>query len=251
VSTGHRPRPRHAAPRRGHAAPRRGRARSTNGAGRRLAVLASAVPVGLLACCGLVWQSSYAAFVGTTSNPGDSWQTGVVALRNDRPTPLFTIDPARPIVPGSTGAACITVDYTGDVTTAETGVRLYGTVTSDYTPLLDALQITVQVSRTSLSPAPAADCTGFDPSPAQAITYLTSAFSAFPVNYGTGLGDLNTDGFGDWRPSPAVAERSRTYKISYRFPTNPPSGSYATDYQGKKVQMSFTWEVQSDDTPGT
>jgi hypothetical protein len=244
VSTGHRPRSRHAAPRRGYA-------RRTDRSGRRLAVLASAVPVGLLACCGLVWQSSSAAFVGTTSNTGDSWQTGVVTLDNDHHAALFTIDPAKPLVPGSTGSACITVNYTGDVTTAETGVHLYGAVTSDYTPLLDALQITVQMSRTSLSPAPAADCTGFDPSPAQAITYPTSAFSAFPVGYGTGLGDLNTDGWGDWRPSTAVGERSRTYKISYRFPTNPTSGSYATDYQGKKVSMSFTWEVQSDDTPGT
>jgi hypothetical protein len=146
-------------------------------------------------------------------------------------------------VPGSSGYKCITVTYNGNVDTADTGVRLYGALTTDSAELASALQVTVQMSTTALAPTPDADCApAFQASP---VSYASRAASAFPASYGTGIGDANGDTAGDWRPS-ATTDRSRTYKISYSLP----AGSYPSSVQGKKVGMTFTWEVRSDDTPG-
>ncbi len=134
-------------------------------------------------------------------------------------------------------------DLHGNVPTADTGVRLYGKVTGDNL-LAAALQVTVQVSTPGLTPTPGADCTGFAAAPGSA----TSSFTAFPADYAAGLRDLNNDNAPDWRPSPKTpGDLSRTYKISYSLP----AVAYGVEYQGKAVQMAFTWEVQSDDTPGT
>ena len=228
-------------PRHGHARASRPHARRRTRAGGRIAVLAAAVPVGLVVGSALVWQASSAAFMATTDNPGSAWQTGVVQLSSDRTTALFTTLDEGLLVPGSSGSRCITVNYSGSVSTAEAGVRLYGTLTTDSPELAGALQLTVQMSTTAVTTG--ADCAGFGSS---STTYPAGAASAFPTGYGAGLGDLNADGTGDWRPS-ATADRSRTYRISYRLPAAP----YSSSVQGKKVGMTFTWEVQSDDTPGT
>jgi hypothetical protein len=238
VITGRRPRHRHAAPRRTHA-------RFATRTWGRLAVLVAAVPVGLLVCGALVWNSSSAAFIAVTDNPANVWQAGAVSLTNDRASAaLFTTATEGLIVPGSSGFKCITVTYTGNVSTAEAGVRLYGTLTADTdAALAAALQVTVQMSTTALGTT-AADCS---PSfPATTLSYTGKTFGTFPTSFTGGLGDLNTDGLGDWRPN-ATTDRSRTYKISYSLPTGPSTTTMA----GKKVGMSFTWEVQSDDTPGT
>ena len=236
MSTGDRPRHRHAAPRYRHA-------RTRTRAWRRLAVLVSAVPIGLFACGVLVWHSSSAAFSATPDRPADSWETGVVRLTNDRgATAMFTTTSEGLLVPGSTGYKCITVTYGGSVDTAVAGVRLYGALTTDSAELAAALQVTVQMSTTALSPTPDADCLpGFQASP---VTYAARAFSSFPTDYATGIGDANGDTLGDWRPSPTT-DTSRTYKISYSLP----AGTYPSTVQGKKVRMTFTWEVQS--APGS
>ncbi len=227
-----------------HAAAPRRRVGTGAGARRRITVLAAAVPIGLVASSTLVWHSSHAAFVDTTDNPGNAWRTGVVALDGDRgATALFSTASEGLLVPGSSGHRCITVTYSGNVDTAETGVRLHGALTGS-TALADALQVRVEVSATALSPAPDADCLpGLGGSP---VSHAPRAFSAFPTGYGTGLGDGNGDGVADWRPT-ATGNRSRTYRISYSLP----AGSYPDTLQGQQVGMTFTWEVRSDDTPGT
>jgi hypothetical protein len=227
-----------------HAAPPAGYGRTGTRARGRFGVLAAAVPIGLVASGTLVWSSSHAAFVDTTDNPGNSWGTGVVQLGNDRTsTALFTTASEGPLVPGSSGYKCITVTYTGNVDTADTGVRLYGALTTGSAELADALRITVETSATSLATPPDADCRPtFDASP---ITHATRALSAFPTDYGTGIGDANGDGLGDWRPT-ATTDRARTYRISYSLPAGP----HPSSLQGKEVGMTFTWEVRSDDTPG-
>jgi hypothetical protein len=245
VNIGHRPRHRHAAPRRRHA-------RTTTGAGRRRAVLASAAPIGLLTCCALVWQSSAAAFTATTDNPANAWTTGVVTMTSDRTSAaLFTTkNPSGPtldsdeelLVPGSSGSRCITVKYTGSVPTADTGVRMYGKVTGGYDPLAAALEVTVEISGPGATSS--SNCAGFVAAPGS----FTSRFKTFPANYTSGLRDLNAaDSVPDWRPS-ATTDLSRVYRISYSLPA---ATANPDDLQGKSVTMTFTWEAQSDDTPGT
>jgi hypothetical protein len=237
VTTGRWPAPR-------HTPPRRAAAGSGIRARRRFPVLVAAASVGLLVACTLVWQATSAAFVGTTATPANSWETGVVQLTNDRgATALFSTATEGLLVPGSSGSRCITVTYTGTVDTAASGVRLYGAMTTDSPELADALQVTVQMSTTAVSPAPNADClpAAF---PASPVSYAGRAFSAFPTTYATGIGDADGDAVGDWRPS-ATSDRTRTYKISYSLPAGP----YPASMQGKKVGMTFTWEVRSS-TPG-
>lgn len=233
MTIGRRPRQRDAAP------PRR-YSRTATRPRRRRTVLAAAVPVGLVASSTLVWQSSHAAFVGTTGNPESTWRAGVVQLSSDHTaTALFTTASEGLLVPGSSGHQCITVTYTGNVDTAVTGVRLYGALTTDSTELSDALEVTVRMSTTALTPAPDADC--LPGSVASPVTYAARAFSAFPTSYGTGIGDADGDTVGDWRPS-ATTDRSRTYEISYRLP----AGSHPSSLQGKRVGLTLTWEARSD-----
>jgi hypothetical protein len=179
-------------------------------------VLAAAVPVGLVASVTLVWSSSYAAFVDTTATPQNTWGTGVVELGTDRgATALFNTASEGLLVPGSSGHRCITVTYTGNVDTADTGVRLYGSLTTGSPELAAALRITVQMSRTALTTPPDADCLPtFEASP---FTYPSSTLGAFPSGYGTGLGDEN----GTPRATGARPRR-RTGRAPTRSPTASP-----------------------------
>jgi hypothetical protein len=197
------------------------------------------VPLGLVASSTLVWHSSYSAFVGTTATPENAWQTGVVTLGNDRgATALFTTATEKPLVPGNSGYRCITVTYDGNVDTNGAGVRLYGALKAGSSSELAAvLQVSVEMSTTAVATPPGADCSGF---PAAPHSYTAKTLSAFPADYGTGIGDANGDGQGDWRPL-AATDRSRTYKISYSLPV----GSYPDTLQGKQVAMTFTWEVRA------
>jgi hypothetical protein len=200
------------------------------------------VPLGLLTCCALVWQSSAAAFTATTSNPENSWTTGKVELASTPGTAVFTA--GKLLVPGSSGSKCITVTYKGSVDTAIEGVRLWGVVknTSD-ADLAAKLEVTVQMSRSAVPGTPDVDCASF---PTSSFDYAPTTLSTFPKNYTSGIGHANGTTVGDWRPFPTT-DVSRTYKISYRLPADVAN---ADALQGKTVEMAFTWEVQSY-TPGS
>src|SRR4051812_29752095 len=63
-----------------------------------------ATPIAVVAAAAMVWQSSYAAFSGTTRNSGNSWSTGSVALTDDDSgSARFQ---ATGMVPGSTDTKC-------------------------------------------------------------------------------------------------------------------------------------------------
>ena len=80
----------------------------------RKTLVAAAVPAAFLLSGALVWEASYAAFTDTTSNDNNSWTAGSVTITdNDGGSALFT---ASGLVPGTTGARCITVTYSGTVT---------------------------------------------------------------------------------------------------------------------------------------
>src|SRR3712207_2933554 len=116
-------------------------------------------------------------------------------------------------------------------TTPFRSVRLHVALTAGSSAELAAvLQVSVEMSTTALATPPGADCSGF---PAAPHSYAATTLSAFPADYGTGIG-------GEWRPL-ATADRSRTYKISYSLPAGP----YSETLQGKGVEMTFTWEVRA------
>jgi len=68
---------------------------------------AAATPVAILAASALVWQSSYAAFTGTTRNSGNDWATGSVALTDDD-AGSARLQVAN-MTPGQTDTKCITI----------------------------------------------------------------------------------------------------------------------------------------------
>jgi hypothetical protein len=69
--------------------------------------------------------ATWSAFSATTSNAGNEFQTGSVALTdNDSGTAMFNMTGAGP---GDTVSKCITVSYTGTLTS---NVRLYGAATA-------------------------------------------------------------------------------------------------------------------------
>lgn len=184
-----------------------------------------AVTAGIALSGALVWQSSYAAFTATTSNPGNSWTAGSIALAdNDSGAALFT---ASGLVPGSTGSRCITVDYTGTVGAA---VKLYATpVPAAPTDLAPYLELTVEEG-TGGTP----DCTGFTPTstlygtvpgfdPAKTLATFTTSHSA------------HSNGVSTWTPTTA---ESRTFRIGYKLKDDNAA-------QGKRAEINFVWEART------
>ena len=208
------------------------RARPRTARARGSVLLLAAVPVGLLASGLVVWQSTYAAFVSQTDNPGNSWRTGTVTLTDDDAgAAAFTVAEGT-LVPGNTGTHCLRVQYTGSLTTAATGVHLYGAASGD-TTLAGALNLKVEQG----SGGSFADCTGFSPS-STVYDGTLSGFATGHTTYATGYAT-------GWVPVPTTAPApadSRTYRLTYTLPAGV---SYGAAYQGKTTGMTFTWEVQS------
>lgn len=79
--------------------------------------------VGVIAS--VVGLATWSAYSSTTSNTNNQFQTGSVTLTdNDSGTAMFNMTNARP---GDTVSKCITVSYTGSLTS---NVRLYGAATA-------------------------------------------------------------------------------------------------------------------------
>lgn len=191
----------------------------------RRAVLAAAVPLGFLLSGGLVWQASYAAFGATTTNPGNSWQAGSVALSDDKAgTALFS---ASGLVPGATQTRCIVVSYQGTVASS---VHLYGAyadtsfdgdtaVDSALAPYLD---VTVDAA-----PGQFAGCVGFTGS----TQLYQGTAQGFVASYASFAGGLDT-----WTPSSNPTYR--TYRFTYALQDDNAA-------QGRTLGLTLTWEAQS------
>lgn len=184
-------------------------------ASHRKTLIAAAVPVGFLLSGALVWQASYAAFTATTENTGNSWQAGTVVLSdNDSGSAMFT---ATGLVPGSTGARCIQVSYTGNVAA---GVRLFGAYGAS-TDLADNLTLTVEQGT-----ATANDCTNW--------TAAGTLYSGQADGFVTAHYDF-AHGVDTWAPS---ASATRWYRISYLVQDE-------DEAQGDALTLNFTWEAQN------
>lgn len=78
----------------------------------RIAV-AAATPVAILAAATMIWQSSNAAFSGSTRNSGNNWSAGAVALTDDDAgAARFQ---AENLVPGQTESKCLKVTANASV----------------------------------------------------------------------------------------------------------------------------------------
>jgi hypothetical protein len=185
-----------------------------------------------------VYQASNAAFTGYTTNPGNTWTTGVVSLTDDDTgadadtgTALFT---ATGLLPGATATKCIRVNYTG--TAATTGVRLYRSAHTDANSLLQYITMTITEGTGTAEFDGTPDCTNFTADPAGTSVLFNSTLNNFTSKTAWGTGAVYNTG-APWAPSSAD---TKVYKFAYTLSASTPDAM-----QGKTATMAFRWEAQT------
>jgi len=191
----------------------------------RRPVLVALAVAGVIAAVAVGLTS--AAFVGTTSNAGDSFATGTVSITdNDAGGSMLALSSAKP---GNSDTSCIRATYTGSL---DSTVRLYATVAGTLAPFL---QLTV-TRGTDSSPSFDA-CTNFA---ADATNYIGSGagviysglLSAYPTTYGGGIVDPTAGSPETWTTSEV-----HSYQFVISLNNNPAA-------QGLSSTATFTWEAR-------
>jgi hypothetical protein len=183
-------------------------------------------PIAIVAAAALVWQSSYAAFSGTTRNSGNSWSTGSVALTDDDAgAARFQ---ATNLVPNGTDTKCIAVTANATVPGV---VKAYAVnpVTSA-AGLEDYVKVSVQYGTGGGFGSCDNFVLGGVSIPEMSLTTLATY-----SNYANGAGN--------W---PVVAgTQTRSYRITWRFDTAGLTQSQLDGLQGAQTGIDFQWELQS------
>lgn len=178
------------------------------------------VALSLLVVSALVVRLSAAAFVATTDNANNSWQTGEVTLTDDDSgSAMFS---ATGLVPGQTVENCIVVTYGGSV---DAGVRLYGADLTQTNALADDLDLTVDAG----SGGGFGDCTGFTSSANLVTSTALSTFAATYTNF--------TNGLDTWAPT-GGSNATRTYRFRVTLNASSTAEAATAGYR-------FVWEAQN------
>lgn len=195
---------------------------------RRIAT-AAATPVAIVAAAALVWQSSYAAFTGTTRNSGNDWATGSVALTDDDAgSARFQV---TNMLPGQTDTKCITV--TANATSAGTVKAYVVNSVASSSGLEDYIDITVNTG----DGGSFASCTGF-------VAHTTGNPLVDQVPLSTlALANSYANGVGGWAVS--AGTQSRTYQVTWTFDTTGLTQSQIDQFQGTHTGIDLQWELQS------
>jgi hypothetical protein len=200
---------------------------------RRHLIRVVAPAFGLLAAGLLVWQGSYAAFSATTTDTGNAWASGSLALTNNGGGATYSAATTATfggtnLKPGATGTTCLTVKSIG---TAAGTLAMYESSLADSTPSLGTqiqLTVTEGVPATDVQ----ANCTGF-PTTGLTTVATNKALSAWPTTYATATGTTPV----------AAGTVLEAYKVVWTFVTtgtNPGD----TALMGKTATAGFTWEIQ-------
>lgn len=186
-----------------------------------------ATPVAILAASLLVWQSSYAAFSGTTRNSGNNWATGSVALTDDdNGAARFQ---AADMVPNQTETKCITVTAKATVPGVVKGY------TANAVPSPSGLQNYVKVGMKYGTGGGFGSCDGF-----------VEGGTLFPPTSLASLSSFNSyaNGPGSWAVT--AGTQSRTYQLSWIFDTTGLTQTQLDALQGAQTGIDMQWELQSD-----
>jgi hypothetical protein len=184
--------------------------------------------------------ATWSAYSSTTSNASNQFQTGSVTLTdNDSGTAMFNMTGARP---GDTVSKCITVSYSGTLTS---NVVLYGAATGGNG--LDAY-LDLKVTRGSFSGATPANmaCTDGAGSNfvADSVTYSSgngagaggvlfdSRMSNYPTTWGAGIPEAPGG-----TPEPWTNPESHVYRLDVTV-SNDANGA------NKSHTQTFTWEAR-------
>jgi len=200
--------------------------RSADAGSSRRKVLLSLLVVAIVAVA--TGTGTYAAFSGTTANPGNAFAAGTVTIAdNDAGGSLLSLSNARP---GDSSTGCIKITYSGPL---NANVHLYGSSTGSLPSYL-----TLTVTRGTDSSPSFASCGSFS---ADSTNYIGSGpgviysgtLSAFPSTYGGGIVDPTSGSPATWSTSDAH---------SYKFVVSLQNNASA---QGLSSTASFTWEARN------
>ncbi|WP_134765986.1 hypothetical protein [Nocardioides sp. 1609] len=183
-------------------------------------------PVALLVVGLMVWQSSYAAFTGTTRNSGNSWATGSVALTDDDAgSARFQVADMQP---GDTNNACIKVTANASVPGTVRGYAVNPVPSGK--GLEDRVFVTVQAGTGGTF----ASCTGFV-AEGTIIPRMTLSTLAGYDDY--------SDGVGGW--DVVKGTQAKTYKVTWDFDATGMTQTQVDALQGAQTGIDFQWELQS------
>ena len=173
---------------------------------------------------------SYSAYTATTSNGGDSFAAGSVALSDNHVngTALISLTNAKP---GDTDTGCIKVSFSGSLSAT---VHLYGAASGALAPYL-----TLTVTRGTDSNPSYRSCANFTPDATNYIgqgsgVVYSGNLSDFPSSYAAGIVD------------PAVGGGTQTWVNgdghSYKFTITAQDNNAS---QGLNGAATFTWEAHN------
>jgi hypothetical protein len=218
--------------------------------GRSAKMIAAAVVVGLMGSGALVWQASSAAFTAQTTNPGNAWESGQVALTDDDSNGVMFALGSANLTPGDSGSRCIEVTYGGDVAS---NLKLYSTLTSSTsTALAPYLLLDVEMGDAddTCAGAFADPSTNFAGTPTPERVFgdgngtddgndALNDFLSGRTGWANGV-DLSTNPprTAPWAPS---ASSTRAFKFTWTFLST--AGNAAKDL--KVDGVDFMWEAQN------
>lgn len=175
------------------------------------------LPVAAVLAGSLALAGSYAAFNGATSNPGNTWNAGTVALTNNKATAMFT---ATGVAPGYTEAHCITVTSSSNVATI---LSFYATQGANTNALADNLNLKVEAGSGGTDAGN--DCTGF----VSSATLHNGTMTALSSAHGTAVTAIDI-------AAPLAAAGVQQFKITASLPAGAPN-----TVQGGTAGMDFNW----------
>ena len=192
----------------------------------KIAVTA-ATPVAMIAAAALIWQSSNAAFSGTTRNSGNAWSTGQVALTDDDAgSARFQVEN---MLPEATETKCIKVTSNSSVPGVVKGYAV-NPVTSAQ-GLQNHVKFTVEYG----TGGGFGSCNDF-------------VYEGTSIPAGTSLAVLSTfdsydEAIGGW--DVPAGTHSRTYRITWKFDTAGLTQAQIDQLQGAQTGIDFQWELQT------
>ena len=184
----------------------------------------------LTAVVGIAGPATYSAFSSTTSNGGNSFSAGTVAISdNDAGGALLSLSSAKP---SDSATGCLKVTYTG---TLNANVRLYGSITGSLAPYLN-LTVTRGTNSGGFNSCGTfiADTTNYVGAGAGVVYSGTlSNFASSYSDWTSGLVDPTSGSPATWTQNDVHA---------YKFVVSLANNNAA---QGLSSTASFTWEAQN------
>jgi hypothetical protein len=187
---------------------------------------AAAAPAAIVVAAALIWNSSYAAFSGSTRNSGNSWATGAVAVTDDDAgSARFQV---TNMLPGQSDTKCIAVTTNATVPGVVKGYAVNPVASG--VGLENYIKVTVDEG----TGGSFGSCSGFSASSTVIPTMTLGTLATFS-NYANGAGG--------WTVQPGTSTRS--YKITWTFDASSLSQSSLNALQGAQTGIDFQWELQN------